>query len=76
MAGSCDNRSSLLEAELFHGVGRLDGVLAGVAGEAEVFLAQPRRLYHALDGEVVQRIEADELSDVLLELLGGDELAP
>jgi len=66
--------SPLLDAELFHGVGRPDGVLAGVAGEAEVFLAQPRRLHHAVDGEVMQRIEADELGDVFLEFLGGDEL--
>jgi len=49
-------------------------VLAGVAGEADVFLAQAGRLHHAVDGEVVQGIEADELGDVLLQaFLRGDE---
>ena len=66
----------VFEAELADVRGRLQRIVAGVAGQAEMIGLHARRGDHALDTQVVQGIESDESGDFRhVALLRGNQLS-
>ena len=54
----------LFQTKLVDGLGRGEGVVAGVAGQAIAIPAHSRGADHTLHGQIMHGVQADEIGDV------------